>query len=305
MVQAGTPIVLRANFFPISIDKDRFYEYSVEITPEPKSQKGRVKRRILDLFEQTRAGAAVKSYIVHDGAGRLISARELPQPLSGTVSYYEAEDNGPSQRPTVYEITVTYTKDLLLEPMKRCGPTWPLSRTRADSYHRYVTGDHASLNEDEEIKPVVSALNLILQRKASQAGYRVGRNRFFYDDEERGVLGPRLIAYMGFYSSVRPVQNQFMVNVNVCMTAFHEPGKLSDALMAFSRGSFGAIPREFMSKVKVSTKHLGYTRKYTVKRIVGGKTAASEKFKCDEYGGGVISVEEYFKRSAYLSFGAG
>ncbi|KZV96981.1 Piwi-domain-containing protein [Exidia glandulosa HHB12029] len=276
---AGTPIVLRANFFPISIDKDRFYEYSVEITPEPKSQKGRVKRRILDLFEQTCAGAAVKSYVVHDGAGRLISARELPQPLSGTVSYYEAEDNGPSQRPTVYEITVTYTKDLLLEPMKR-----------------YVTGDHASLNEDEEIKPVVSALNLILQRKASQAGYRVGRNRFFYDDEERGVLGPRLIAYMGFYSSVRPVQNQFMVNVNVCMTAFHEPGKLSDALMAFGRGSFGAIPREFMSKVKVSTKHLGYTRKYTVKRIVGGKTAASEKFKCDEYGGGVISVEEYFKR---------
>lgn len=157
------------------------------------------------------------------------------------------------------------------------------------------------MDEDRDVKPVISALNLVMQRQASQMGFRVGRNRFFFDDEERGQLGPRLLAYMGFYASVRPVQSQFMVNVNVCMTAFHHPGSLADAVEAFGRGSFGAIPREFMHKVKVTTRHLGYRRKYTIKRVAGGLTAASHKFKCDEFGGGTISVEQYFKRSAFVS----
>ncbi|EJD43460.1 Piwi-domain-containing protein [Auricularia subglabra TFB-10046 SS5] len=276
--KAGTPIVLRANFFPIRLDKDKFYEYSIEIKPEPKSQKARVRRRILDLFEKDSAGSSLIGYIAHDGAGRLISARLLPQPLSGTVAYYEAGDDRPARNADRYEVTVTFTKELLTAPVKR-----------------YLDGDIVGLDEDAEVKPVISALNLVLQRQASLSGFRVGRNRFFFDDEEKGSLGPGLVAYMGFYSSVRPVFRQLMVNVNVCMTAFHEPGKLSDAMMAFSRSSFGAYPREFMHKVKVTTRHLGYRRKYTIKNM-GSSNANTQKFRCDEYGGGLISVKDYFQR---------
>ncbi|KAI0313106.1 Piwi-domain-containing protein [Amylostereum chailletii] len=274
---AGKAVVLRANFFPINVTKDKYYEYSVEISPEPKSQKSRVKRRILDLFQQTKEASQYSSSIVHDGSQRLISARKLPQPLGGSVSFYEEGDKGPSNGADVYTVTVKFTKELPTSPLKR-----------------YLEGDIDK--PDEEVVPLISALNLVIHKQASQNGYRFGRNRHFFDDEEKGSLGGRLWAYMGFFSSVRPVYKQLMVNVNVCMTAFHQPGNLAEAMAAFNAGSYGANPQEFMSKVKISTQHLGYKRIRTVKRIVGNGTAVTQKFKCNEYGGGLISVQQYYKR---------
>lgn len=100
---------------------------------------------------------------------------------------------------------------------------------------------------------MISALNLVLQRQASESGFRHGRNRFFFNDDEKGQLGPRLWALMGFYSSVRPVHKQLMVNLNVCMTAFHQPGNLLEAIQAFDRGSMGGNSLEFMRDVKVGS----------------------------------------------------
>jgi Argonaute linker 1 domain len=58
---------------------------------------------------------------------------------------------------------------------------------------------------------------------------------------------------VGFYSSFR-LGNIFpSVNINICMSAFYEPGKLADALRSFLMVSFDAIPRELMrSLVAVS-----------------------------------------------------
>ncbi|KAI0313100.1 Piwi-domain-containing protein [Amylostereum chailletii] len=277
---AGRAIVVRANFFAVDISKDTYYEYNVEITPEPKSQKGRVKRRVLDLFERSREGAPFRSVIVHDGSQRLIAARRLPEPLTGTVTFFEDGDNGPPgppYRPDVYTVTVKFTKEL---------PTAPLKR--------YLEGEVN--NPDEDVMPVISALNLVMQRQASQTGFRFGRNRYFFDDNEKGPLGPRLWAHMGFFSSVRPAHKQLMINVNVCMTAFHQPGSLSDAIAAFNAASYGANPQEFMNRVKISTRHLGYKRVKTIKKVTGNGTAITQKFKCDEYGGGLISVQDYYKR---------
>jgi len=62
-----------------------------------------------------------------------------------------------------------------------------------------------------ELNPLVTALNLIMRRQAAQLGpeFPLGKGRFF--DGHKELLGPRLLALMGFYSSVRPIHRQLMV----------------------------------------------------------------------------------------------
>ncbi|KAI0291922.1 Piwi domain-containing protein [Multifurca ochricompacta] len=273
----GRAVVVRANFFPVNLERDTYYEYIVEISPEPKSQKSRIKRRVLTLFELSAVARPYVDKVAHDGAQRLIAAERLPQPLRGNVEYYEDGDKGPSQNADRYSVEVKFSKELHTAPLKR-----------------FQEGDVADIDKaKKEIDPLISALNLIMQRQAAQFGFRFGKNRYFFD-EDRKELGPRLLALMGFYSSVRPVHKQLMVNVNVCMAAFHQPGKLSDALHAFGERSHGSLPQAFMTKVKVSTRYRGYKCIKTISRVLSA-SANKQTFHCKEYGG-QITVEQFFHK---------
>lgn len=157
-----------------------------------------------------------------------------------------------------------------------------------------MNGDVANINKVEEVDPVIAAYNLVVQRQAAQQGYRFGKNRYFLP-ENPAQIGENIVALMGFYSSIRPCK-LLMVNVNVCMSAFHKPGKLSDALRIYARGSFDASPRELMRKVKVSTTYLGYKRVKTINQVKLGLTAKQHRFSCQELGG-TVSVEQYFLKS--------
>ncbi|KAI0313099.1 hypothetical protein OF83DRAFT_581405 [Amylostereum chailletii] len=116
---AGRAVVVRANFFPVNLSKDKFYEYNVEISPEPKSQKSHVKRRVLDLFQKSNEVSQYSSAIVHDGSQRLFAARKLPQSLSGSVGFYEKGDKGPPPNAEMYTVTVKFVKELAMGPLKR------------------------------------------------------------------------------------------------------------------------------------------------------------------------------------------
>lgn len=134
-----------------------------------------------------------------------------------------------------------------------------------------------------------------MQRQAAQYGIRYGKNRYFFEDDEKRPLGQRLQALMGFYSSVRPVYKQLMVNVNICMSAFYEPVNLSTALHAFDSHSRGAIPQDLLAKVKISTTYRGYKCIRTIFRI-SDVSARKHKFFCQEYGENV-TVEQFFLKS--------
>ena len=152
-------------------------------------------------------------------------------------------------------------------------------------------------HRDTDTQPMISALNLILQQYASRRGVRVGQNKYFFpSSSEHHTLSLGVEAFRGFFMSVRPMYKQLMVNINVCMTAFYTAGNLAQAMDAFQNQTGGAMPNSFADKLKVSTKHLGYTRKYTIHRIMTGKTARTERFDCVELGG-QVTVENYFKRS--------
>jgi eukaryotic translation initiation factor 2C len=162
--------------------------------------------------------------------------------------------------------------------------------------HRYLVGHAQYRNYD--ILPVISALNLVLSvhpnRNQPGAGVVVGRNRYFFPSASSPFpLGGGLEAWRGFYSSVRPSFNQLMVNVNVCATAFYSEGNLADAMITFERVSFGARMSTFVLRVRVKTDHLGHRK--SVKRLAKFN-AKQHKFEAQELGG-VVTVEEYFRRS--------
>ena len=125
----------------------------------------------------------------------------------------------------------------------------------------------------------------------------VGRNKFFHRSaaEPPVSIGGGLEAWRGFYSSVRPAHKQLMVNVNVCTTAFYNPGNLAVRMSEFMAASFSAQATAFARGVRVRTTHLGYRK--TIK-TVAKVNAQQHKFEAE--GMGTVTVEEYFLKSKSL-----
>lgn len=150
-----------------------------------------------------------------------------------------------------------------------------------------------------DTQPYLSAMNLVVQSYASKHGVRVGRNKYFFPSPtEHYVLSLGVEAHRGFFMSIRPMYKQLMVNINVCMTAFYTPGNLAQAMMAFQQQSQNGMPQAFANRLKVATRHLGYTKKSTIFKIMTSLTARTARFDCEEFGR-KVTVEEFFKLSEY------
>ncbi|KAJ6558191.1 ribonuclease H-like domain-containing protein [Mycena capillaripes] len=273
----GKPITLRANFFAIRVPAGPIFDYTVEITP--KTDINRLKARIFFLLEQSAACQPFLGHIAHDRSQRLVSAKKLPQPLDISVPFYEDGETGPRAGATVYTVAIKFDKEL-----------------DVGSLTKYLSGSVDS--RDYNTLPIISALNLVLQQHPTRTGVRVGKNKYFFPTSSRSFqLSPWIVAFQGFYTSVRPTYKQLMVNVNNCMTAFIEPGNLADALLAFGRNSRGAmptLPKAFAKSIKVTTTHLGFKMRKPIKAIAS-TSARNTTFNCEEFGG-KITVENYFAR---------
>ncbi|KAJ6463934.1 argonaute-like protein [Mycena sanguinolenta] len=278
---AGREIKLRANFFPVKIPATSLYEYDVAISPTAGTSARRVKKRIFQLAEASPDWTRhrLKGQVAHDFSSKLVSAAKLPQPLAISVVFFDEDETPPAPGSKAYKeytLTITYTQPLDTQALAK-----------------YLGGDPQYRTYD--ILPIISALNIILAAHPNRpgGGVMVGRNRFFFPSSERPIsLGGGLEAQRGFFSSVRPAHRQLMVNVNVCTTAFYTPGNLARGMEDFRNASFGARPNAFVKGVRIKTTHLGY--KKTVKSVFN-KSARDHKFDCAEFGG-LISVEEYFRR---------
>ena len=166
---------------------------------------------------------------------------------------------------------------------------------------RYLQADPAYAGYNTQ--PIISAFQLISTFNASKSGTRFGRNRYYFSpetfNEGQQNLQPGLDAWKGFFTSVRPVYKQLMVNINVCMSPFYSPtDNLVNAWSEFQNLSrdAGSPPFEFFQRVKVTMTYLGYKKTSAVKGF--GKPANQEKFDCPELGG-QTTVAEYFRKSSY------
>ena len=106
----GNQITLRANFFPVRVPKGPIYDYSVEISP--KTDINRIKARLFFLIEQSPILAPFKSLIAHDGSQRLVSARQLPQPLDVPIPFYDDGQTAPRPDGKTYVVSITHVRDL-------------------------------------------------------------------------------------------------------------------------------------------------------------------------------------------------
>ncbi|KIY63007.1 Piwi-domain-containing protein [Cylindrobasidium torrendii FP15055 ss-10] len=277
---AGKAVVLRTNFFALKFSSKlkAIYDYSISITPSDFLLKR--KERIFELIETHPSVAAHRAYIAHNGSDRLVSAQKLPA-IQLSIPYFEKGQNGPQQGATVYKVTVEFANELKMAEMQQ-----------------YLNADPAQRAYDP--LPIISALNLVLRDKPQRLGVRVGQNKTYFPpgQSERINLGPGIEAWRGFFMSVRPGYKHLMVNLNVAMAPFVEPGNLADVLIAFSRNSGGGnirLPPHLAKSIKVTTNYLGYKRKQKLAEI-GRLSAKKTTFKCDEYGPNPISVEQFFKR---------
>lgn len=73
-------------------------------------------------------------------------------------------------------------------------------------------------------------------------------------------------------------------------------GNLADSMYAFQSASFGARMVNFVKGVRIKTVHQGYRK--TVKTI-SKKNAREERFKCEDMGNRMVTVEEYFNSSTW------
>jgi len=109
----GKPIKLRANFFPIKVRSATYYEYDVALSPVAGTAIRRVKRRIFQLAEQSadweRFG--LKNSVAHDHSAKLVSPKELAQPLSIRIPFYDEDEPGPKAGGKEYTLTITFIQN--------------------------------------------------------------------------------------------------------------------------------------------------------------------------------------------------
>ncbi|KAF9238677.1 Piwi domain-containing protein [Melanogaster broomeanus] len=272
----GKEITLRTNYFPVHME-GTMYQYTAVVThttsPFGKEDSRRIKRRVFQLAENTTdwKQAGMSDRVAHDGAGKLVAASLLPQPLAIHIAYYEEEESGPpAQGEKEYTLTLSFDGEVDQDVLKAS-----LAGNPVDS---------------KALSKVLSALNLVLTTHPSQTGVKIGRNdddkknpdqRVFFNSPNPVPLGGGLEARQGFYLSVRPGHQQLMANVNTCHAPFYTPQNFVDAMEEYRKFVAGGMSG-FGAQVRVITTH---TKCIVTIRGLSKKSAREYK----------ITVEQFFK----------
>jgi len=99
---------VRANFFAVRLPKKPIFDYTVKITPDPGLG---IKKRIFQLLEQHPRISPHARFIAHDKSERIVSARQLEQPLEVTINHYDEGAPLATAKPYQVEITLKATLD--------------------------------------------------------------------------------------------------------------------------------------------------------------------------------------------------
>ena len=275
-------------------EKKVLYEYNVQFLPEAK--KGEVRTRLFGLMKGRDLifSKLFKSpdHMADDASSTIITNVPMKEGPEGVDKLWDLkfywEDDGPSDNDKDYQVKFTFVRKL----------SW-------DAFTNHVNGK--DINYDSQV--IISALNIILAKFPSanvtpeKRVVRFGDNRFFIIEKRvTRSLGDGLVAYRGFYSSVRPSFGKVLCNINVCTSAFFEAQNLARLIheVRMDGSGFGGITRKHFDGLKVSYNYMGKTKKLVLKGL-GRKSAKDEKFRWDKENGSMVSVEYYFKKREILA----
>ncbi|KAK6347975.1 hypothetical protein TWF718_005795 [Orbilia javanica] len=298
---AGDKVLVRANFFPIDIKAPTggknliVHVYDIKVTPDEQKKKA-ILKRVIQLFIQTHLE---KHVVATDWSKTLFSPKKLPAaaiPEGGVkIKLYFEDEKGPSEKSKEYTVEIKPSKNSTLD----IGDLWSYVKGESDHKHKALNAKYSP--------PLIQCLNIILSMFPSQNHVQFGSNSYFVLPPQ-GVkfpIGGGLDAIQGFYSSVRPGFDRILCNINVRTGAFYQDRPLHELIFASMYRDHAENRRlteremdmlsRFLKGVKVSLHHLQGVRKKSVASI-GPKNSDEEKFHCEEFGGGLISVKDYFAK---------
>ena len=107
----GEAGVVRTNFFAVRLPKDAtYYEYEISISPKGQARTDR-RSRIMQLVEQSAQFQPYVAHVAHDRSQRLVSTRELPQPLEIPIRYLE-EDQADDPNALTFTVEIRFLSRL-------------------------------------------------------------------------------------------------------------------------------------------------------------------------------------------------
>lgn len=217
--RVGKELLIRTNFFRIEQLPKVLYRYSITYA----QMRGRdVKNKtvkfelISELFGQ-QPSRALPSHLATDWNNLLISTRQLYDPQ---VERHQIEQthqvpfrNQSQTVPQLHEVKIK-----------------PLASQQPNELWNYVNG-----GGNADCSEVVTALNIICQRRLATEYVPVGRGRYFEKlnvptEDTRAQWSHGLHPRSGFVYSIRPSHGMPLLNVNVAATAFHNRMKLIDLI---------------------------------------------------------------------------
>lgn len=111
----GSPINLRANCFALRVPQQmQLFDYSVQISPYTS---GLRTARIFQLLEVSLECAPYADFFAHDSSQRIVSIRQLPQPLNIQITYTGPDQINLAAEAPVFSVKVTFVKRLDLDEM--------------------------------------------------------------------------------------------------------------------------------------------------------------------------------------------
>ena len=106
----GSSVVLRSNYFPVEVPESPWFEYDVAVSPPAGKD---MKRRIFQLAELLPDWVArgLQGFVAHDHFSKLISAKQLTQPLSLTVPFYDEDEEGPPPNGKIFTLDIAFSQN--------------------------------------------------------------------------------------------------------------------------------------------------------------------------------------------------
>ena len=287
----GVQTIVRSNFFKVELPKKPFYQYDVDFTPSEK--KGEKRSRLFELMQKAPEFISLvpdSNYIAHDSSKTIISARRLDiegDRFEFTLKFYFADDT-PSDKNKEYKVQIVPQRDLTSKELQD-----------------YVTGVPTA--KDYDSSTIIRALNIILAKFPSSGLspnrqiVNFGQQRFFIIETSPKDLGGGLVAYRGYYSSIRPSFGRVLCNINVCTAAFFKPMNLGEMLSQVfggrGGGGGGGVQYKSINGLKVATMYMGRRKKFVLNGV-GTNGPDKEMFWWEE-NDKWVSVTEYFKKRKF------
>ena len=300
---SGEKVWILTNYFAVSLPKTDLHTYTLQGIPQTltREKKQRIIKQLVatwPLFKDQLGCWAT------DQASLVVASLELSAATGGTIlqsgdtvdsppiQYYTSGSRVPNQ----LRIALRYDGILDFTP-----------------YKSFMEGR----NPDANVAPLSQALNMIMAKHANtpdpngqKSLLQVGTNRFFYKAGWTSLTAG-LVAYRGYFSSVRPGMSQVLLNVNKVTTAIFEPGFLHVFIRQWfnirdGRTLYDHEDRELNKVLRGVKVRIMYDRSTTkgadidsesrrTKLVMGiGESLRTQKFTKDDQ---EVLVRDYLRRS--------